>query len=106
MPQVETCAQNQQMDSIIHSIDSMFTMWPAGRTNASVDRLLYNGNMLYREDLILESIGGNGAEKNSGVGKEPEFGEKIRVYDSKGQFCAIYVYDGRHRMFKNEKMFV
>lgn len=108
LAQVETYAQNQQMDSIICSIDSMFTMWPAGRTNASVDRLLYNGNMLYRKDLILESSGGNGTEKEkiSGVGKEPESGEKIRVYDSNGQFCAVYVYDGRRRMFKNEKMFV
>lgn len=106
LSQVETYARNQQMDSIIRSIDSMFTMWPAGKTTASVDRLLYNGNMLYRKDLILESGVGNGAEKISGVGKEPESGEKIRVYDSKGQFCAIYVYDGRRRIFKNEKMFV
>ena len=50
--------------------------------------------MLYRKDLVLE-------EK-----REPESGEKFRVYDSQGQFCAVYVYDGRRRMFKNEKMFV
>ena len=81
-------------DSLIRSIDSMFSMWPAGRTDTAIDRLLYNGNMLYRKDLVLE-------EK-----REPESGEKFRVYDSQGQCCAVYVYDGRRRMFKNEKMFV
>lgn len=94
LAQVEVCVQNQQMDSLIRSIDSMFSMWPAGRTDTAIDRLLYNGNMLYRKDLVLE-------EK-----REPESGEKFRVYDSQGQFCAVYVYDGRRRMFKNEKMFV
>lgn len=94
LAQVEACVQNQQIDHFIRSIDSMFSMWSAGRTGAAVDRLLYNGNMLYRKDMVLE-------EK-----REPESGEKFRVYDSQGQFCAVYVYDGRHRMFKNEKMFV
>ena len=94
LAQVEACVRNQQMDSLIRSIDSMFSMWPAGRTDKAIDRLLYNGNMLYRKDLVLE-------EK-----REPESGEKFRVYDSQGQFCAVYVYDGRRRMFKNEKMFV
>lgn len=94
LAQVEVCVQNQKIDHLIRSIDSMFSMWPAGRTGAAVDRLLYNGNMLYRKDMVLE-------EKI-----EPESGEKFRIYDSQGQFCAVYVYDGRHRMFKNEKMFV
>lgn len=94
LAQVEVCVQNQKIDHLIRSIDSMFSMWPAGRTGAAVDRLLYNGNMLYRKDMVLE-------EK-----REPESGEKFRIYDSQGQFCAVYVYDGRHRMFKNEKMFV
>ena len=94
LAQVEACVQSQQIDHFIRSIDSMFSMWSAGRTGAAVDRLLYNGNMLYRKDMVLE-------EK-----REPESGEKFRVYDSQGQFCAVYVYDGRHRMFKNEKMFV
>lgn len=94
LAQVEACVQNQQIDSLIRAIDSMFGMWPAGRTDTASDRLLYNGNMLYRKDMVLE-------EK-----REPESGEKFRVYDSQGQFCAVYVYDGRRRMFKNEKMFV
>lgn len=94
LAEVENYVQNQQIDSVIRSIDSMFAMWPAGRVDASADRLLYNGNMFYRKDLILE-------EK-----REPESGEKFRVYDSQGKFCAVYAYDGRRRIFKNEKMFV
>ena len=77
LAQVEACVRNQQMDSLIRSIDSMFSMWPAGRTDTAIDRLLYNGNMLYRKDLVLE-------EK-----REPESGEKFRVYDSQGQFLSL-----------------
>ena len=80
LAQVEVCVQNQKIDHLIRSIDSMFSMWPAGRTGAAVDRLLYNGNMLYRKDMVLE-------EK-----REPESGEKFRIYDSQGQFCAAVSY--------------
>lgn len=108
LAQVENFVQNDQIDSVIRSIDSLFTMWPAGQTLALADRLLYNGNMLSQKDLTLEDSEGTGAEKEKTAGdrKESESGEKFRVYDSQGQFCAVYVYDKRRRMFKNEKMFV
>lgn len=94
LSQIESYVQNNQVDTVIRSIDSMFQMWPAGKTDAISDRLLYNGNMLYRENVILEN------------GSKPENGGKYRIYDSRGQFCAVYVYNGRHKTFKNEKMFV
>ena len=94
LSQIESYVQNNQVDTVICSIDSMFQMWPAGKTDALSDRLLYNGNMLYRENVILEN------------GSKPENGGKYRIYDSQSQFCAVYVYDGRHKTFKNEKMFV
>jgi hypothetical protein len=69
-------------------------MWPSACVLPMAERLLYNGNMLHSDDLTFEAE------------KKPESGDKIRVYDSHGHFCAVYSYDGRHRMFKNEKMFV
>lgn len=106
LAQVESLVGNRQIDAVIHSIDSMFAMWPAGRTAAPADRLLYNGNVLNRKDLMIESEEGLDPGAMSGTGKEPESGEKFRVYDSQGQFCAVYVYDRRRKIFKNEKMFV
>ena len=94
LSQVEAYVQDQKVEEVIRSIDSMFQMWPAGKTDAAIDRLLYNGNMLYRENVILEN------------GAKPENGGKYRIYDSQGQFCAVYVYNGRYKTFKNEKMFV
>ena len=55
---------------------------------------------------MIESEEGLDPGAMSETGKEPEAGEKFRVYDSQGQFCAVYVYDRRHKIFKNEKMFV
>ena len=94
LSQVEAYVQDQKVEEVIRSIDSMFQMWPAGKTDAAIDRLLYNGNMLYRENVILEN------------GAKPENGGKYRIYDSQGRFCAVYVYNGRYKTFKNEKMFV
>ena len=56
--------------------------------------MLYNGNVLYKENVFIEG------------GLKPENGSKYRIYDSQGQFCAVYVYNGKHKIFKNEKMFV
>lgn len=94
LAQVEELVSQNKVDEVIRSIDSMFQMWPAGKTDANIDRLLYNGNMLYKKNVVIEN------------GIEPKDGEKYRIYDSQGQFCAVYVYEGVHKTFKNEKMFV
>lgn len=94
LSQVEEYVQSGKVDEIIRSVDSMFQMWPAGKTDATFDRLLYNGNMLYKNNVTIED------------GGKPEDGRKYRIYDSQGQFCAVYVYNARHKTFKNEKMFV
>lgn len=94
LKQVEDLVKEERVDDVIRSIDSLFSMWPAGKTDAAIDRLLYNGNMLYRENVMLEN------------GVKPENGGKYRIYDSQNRFCAVYAYDGQRRTFKNEKMFV
>lgn len=91
---VEALVSQNKVDAVIRSIDSMFQMWPAGKTDANIDRLLYNGNMLYKKNVVIEN------------GMEPKDGEKYRIYDSQGQFCAVYVYESARKAFKNEKMFV
>ena len=94
LAQVEKLVGEGNVEQAIWPIDSIFPMWPMGRTDAQADRLLYNGNMLLRENVRFED------------GLEPEKGGKYRIYDSHGKFCAIYVYNDRSKTFKNEKMFV
>ena len=94
LSQVEAFVQDGSVDGVIRSIDSMFQMWPSAKTDATFDRMLYNGNVLYKENVCIEN------------GEKPENGGKYRIYDSQGQFCAVYVYNGKHKIFKNEKMFV
>ena len=94
LSQIEELVREGQIDHAIRTIDSLFWMWPAGKTDAQSDRLLYNGNMLGKENVVFEE------------GTMPGKGGKCRIYDSQGRFCAIYVYDERRKTFKNEKMFV
>ena len=94
LSQVEALVQSGEELKVIRSIDSMFQMWSSAKTDATFDRMLYNGNVLYKENVCIEN------------GEKPENGGKYRIYDSQGQFCAVYVYNGKHKIFKNEKMFV
>ena len=94
LSQVEALVQAGEENQVIRSIDSMFQMWSSAKTDATFDRMLYNGNVLYKENVFIEG------------GLKPENGSKYRIYDSQGQFCAVYVYNGKHKIFKNEKMFV
>lgn len=94
LAEVEACVRENVIDEKIRSIDSLFKDWPSAQVKPECDRLLYNGNMLEAADLEPD-------EENTG-----KSGEKYRIYDSQGKFCAVYVYDREHRRFKNEKMFV
>ena len=94
LSQVEALVQAGEENQVIRSIDSMFQMWSSAKTDATFDRMLYNGNVLYKENVFIEG------------GLKPENGSKYRIYDSQGQFCAVYVYNVKQKIFKNEKMFV
>lgn len=94
LEEVEACVRENVIDEKIRPIDSLFKSWPSARVKPEWDKLLYNGNMLEGTDLEPDP-------ENAG-----KSGEKYRIYDSHGKFCAIYVYDRKHRKFKNEKMFV
>lgn len=92
LDEVEASVLNHSIEDKIRTIDSLFEAWPEARVKEGMDLLLYNGNMLSKDHLEIE-----GGEA---------FGEKYRIYDSQGKFCAIYTYDVKRGIFKNEKMFV
>lgn len=101
LAEVEACVRENTVDEKIRSIDSLFKEWPAVRVKPEDDRLLYNGNMLEKENLEPTAFSAEKADSRTEAGAG-----KYRVYDSQGKFCAVYTYDSRHRKFKNEKMFV
>ena len=80
------------LEEIIRPVEDVFSEYLAVCTGEAADRLLYNGNGLYRNQL------------NPGQGL-PEAGW-IRVRDSKGRFCGIYEYSAEKKCWRPVKMFL
>lgn len=83
--------QNQgNLDEHIRSVDQMFMDYPGTMTKPEFDRMLYNGNALYKNQLQ------DGTETSGW----------LRIYDSKGQFCGVYTYVSEKQRYQPEKMFL
>lgn len=77
LDEIEKLLQEEQL-GFIDSIDSVFFKYPKGIAKESSQKLLYNGNRIAEDFVVLEDDGLPGGEK------------KIRLYDWKQQFIGIY----------------
>lgn len=86
----EMAGEEEKIREWIIPTDSVFLSYPAFRTVPEGDRLLLNGNVLGKKEL--EAVGGvyNGC--------------RIRVYDSSGEFRAVY--ELKKGMYYPVKMFL
>ncbi len=109
LSEIEALQKQGTLADRIHSIESVFGTMPLVQTNAEADRLLYNGNALYPNNLdkkqrdtffALETIFDSGMQGPSYV--TPRY----RVRDSKGRFCAVYELHMGDKVFKPAKMFL
>lgn len=98
----------------IFPTDRIFSSYPAFGTAPDKDRLLLNGNVLGKKELMPENGSGNaaGSDKEqcdrdlsvmNGRG-EKEDGKRIRLYDSSGEFRAVY--ELKKGMYYPVKMFL
>lgn len=85
--------KQSQLDGYIVQIDEMFSEYDALYTGESADLYLHNGNPLQREQLYPTQR------------KEPDC-ERVRMYDSNGDFCGLYEYMSGERLFFPVKMFL
>ncbi len=81
-----------KVDEHIIPVESVFTEYRAAKTEPEFDKLIYNGNSLHKHTVSM-------------VSEEPSDGEKFRIYDSKGTFMGIFVYNVQEHIFRCEKMF-
>lgn len=91
LSEVQEKRMKGQLSDILIPIDRMFDAYEAVTLKAEFASLVYNGNiflpMHLNESITLTD------------------GKKVRVYDEKNQFIAIYQYIEESNLFKIEKMF-
>ena len=75
----------------VTAIDALFLSYPAFSAAERVQKRLYNGNPVQKEEL--EPADGTGVSA------------RIRVYDSGGRFMGIYSYDGKQDLYRPETLF-
>lgn len=79
------------IDNKIVSVEEIFKNYISVHTKEEFDKFIYNGNSLKKNMVVYD-------------GKLND-GDKARVYDSKGTFMGVFVYNERERLLKVEKMF-
>lgn len=89
LSQIEELYKKGRILEAVTAVDEMFGELPAVRCKEEADRLLYNGNALAQKDLIGETDAG-----------------QFRLYDSRGNFCALYRDDAKKGVCVPVKMFL
>lgn len=93
LSQVEELVKKEELEKYIISPDAMFPQYKKVYMKPEHQKALANGNKLYLKQVNFE-------EKVS-----LKTGDRIRVYDDKQAFTAIYEYDEEEHCMKPYKMF-
>lgn len=95
LSQIEKLRDEDTLMEHVVAVDHVFEEHPARYTKPVFDRLLYNGNPLLKEQLLSKE-----------ETKTEQNGEKVRMYDSAGQFCGLYEYSVLKQRYQPVKMFL
>lgn len=85
LSELERYREEGSLEEHLIPVDSVFADCPRLDVPERLEPLLYNGNPLRLP--------------------EGEDGQLVRVYDSRGRFIALYRYQQKKHIYKNEKMF-
>lgn len=89
----ELAAHENDVEAHIISVEKIFEAYKPVYTKAEFDRLIYNGNSLKKNMVDCKD-------------NTLSDGDKLRVYDSKGTFMGVFVYNECEKQLKVEKMFL
>lgn len=90
LAQIEELAKEGLMEKIVLPVDNVFTDYVKVNTKERFDRLVYNGNPIF---------------SNQVTGNMDKETDRIRLYDSKDTFIGIFERKKETEMFKPKKMF-
>ena len=93
---LNTLKEAGRLEEAVHPIEEIYAGFPKVQIRPDYEKMLLNGNRLPKESLIFIN------EINH---TEEDPNRKIRVYDSKGRFFALYEADPDKSDFKPDKIF-
>lgn len=94
LSQIEELVAQNRLEEYIVEPDSVFEEYVKAVAKPDSDKALLNGNKLYSNQLKFD---------NDKIWAD---NDKIRVYNSNGDFQAVYAYNKEERCFKPFKMFL
>lgn len=89
LSEIESFCRQNEPEGLLLPIDSVFEQYAACRVEEKAMRYLKNGNPVACYFCDYRAVQG----------------EKVRMYDSNGEFYAIYRYEEADKMYRVEKMF-
>lgn len=92
LDEIEQIQQAGGIDAILRPVEDVFSSYPLMQVKSDADRLLYNGNALYKENFE------NYIESKADA--------PVRVRDSQGTFCAVYRLSDESDTYRPLKMFL
>jgi len=98
LPEIEKLQESGKIEQILMPVDAVFMQYPCVSILEEQEKILRNGNpfrVREMQNLLPEGQNVDELEK-----------DRIRVYDTGGQFCAIYEYREEKGMFFPVKMFL
>ena len=103
LSQIEQLVKSETLQTHIVPVEKVFEGYPAVYLSETTQKYLYNGNPFYLKDVAY--MEGPSVE-HMALPCVLLDGCRVRVYDSEGEFKAIYVYDLQKQLFITEKMFL
>lgn len=88
--QLEEIRDRKEIDKYLVSVEDVLNIYEKAQVYKKFEKLLYNGNPLLTSQF-----------KMAGEGRE-----KLRMYDTKGNFIGLYAYVQEKKQWKPEKMFL
>lgn len=91
LSRIEALRDEGSLKEYILPVDQVFSAYPALRVKPEYDRLVHNGNPIYR---------------NQTEGEGRLFEGSVRVYDSQGRFIGVYGPEQEKNLRKPQKVFL
>ena len=91
LSQLQKLRDEGNLTSFVWAVDKVFEEYPLLRMKPEFDRLVHNGNPIYRSQT---------------EGKDLILGAPFRIYDSTGRFIGVYGPEGQGGLLKPVKVFL
>lgn len=118
LSEVEKLRDEGLVSEHVLAVEDVFATYPKVAAKTDAVRLLKNGNVLYRNQVVKLAVENEGIANTVGANNEkvkdkPSFtlianveGSLVRMYDDAGAFYGIYEYRKNQGIYKPYKMFL